>query len=227
MQLLGAPLSPFVKKARIVAAEKAIDYAYDPRPSPLGWPEGFERINPLKRVPALLPDPANPDYAINDSSAICAYFDRLKPEPALFPAAAEALGRALWIEEFCDSEMASKIGMGVFRPVFFNLASGKAADYEAAKAGFETVAKTLLTYLENQLDGKTWFAGDAFSIADIAVTCQLYSLSFVGFDIPATRFPNLAAHYQRCSARPSVAGLIADDQAFVAKAGWDLPKQDV
>ena len=67
MQLLGAPLSPFIKKVRIVAAEKAIDYDYDPRPSPLGWPGGFERINPLKRIPALLPDPSNPDYAINDS----------------------------------------------------------------------------------------------------------------------------------------------------------------
>jgi len=110
MQLLGAPLSPFIKKVRIVAAEKAIDYDYDPRPSPLGWPEGFERINPLKRIPALLPDPSNPDYAINDSSAICAYLDRLKPEPALFPAEAEALGRALWIEEFCDSELAAKAG---------------------------------------------------------------------------------------------------------------------
>ena len=227
MQLLGAPLSPFIKKVRIVAAEKAIDYDYDPRPSPLGWPEGFERINPLKRIPALLPDPSNPDYAINDSSAICAYLDRLKPEPALFPAEAEALGRALWIEEFCDSELAAKAGMGVFRPVFFNIATGKAADYEAAKVGFKGLAGSLLTYLEKQLDGKTWFAGDGFSIADIATTCQLYNLSFVGFDVPAARFPNLAAHYQRCSGRPSMAGLIANDQAFVAKAGFELPKQEL
>ncbi len=227
MQLLGAPLSPFVKKARIVAAEKGIEYDYDPRPSPLGWPEGYERINPLKRIPSLLLDPANPDYAINDSSAICAYLDRLKPEPALYPAEAEALGRALWIEEFCDSEMASKVGLGVFRPVFFNLATGKPADYEAATAGFELVAETFLSYLEKQLDGKEWFAGDHFSIADIAVTCQLYNLSFVGYDVPAARFANLAAHFQRCMARPSIAGLIADDQAFVAKAGFQLPKRDV
>ncbi|MDB4106523.1 glutathione S-transferase family protein [Alphaproteobacteria bacterium] len=227
MQILGAPLSPFVKKVRIVAAEKNIDYDYDPRPSPLGWPEGFERINPLKRIPALLPDPENPDFAINDSSPICAYLDRLSPEPALYPAAAEAYGRALWIEEFCDGDLAAKVGLGVFRPVFFNLAMGKPADYEAAKAGFKIVEDPYLTYLEAQIGEHDWFAGDAFSIADIAVTVQVYNLSFVGFDLPAARFPKLAAHFARCAARPSVAGLVADDKAFVAKAGLALPKQAI
>jgi glutathione S-transferase len=99
MKLLGSPLSPFVRKARIVAAEKNLDYDYDPRPSPLGWPEGFEKINPLKRIPALLPDSDNPDFAINDSSAICAYFDKLNPNPSLYPEAAVDYGRALWMEE--------------------------------------------------------------------------------------------------------------------------------
>ena len=128
MKLLGAPLSPFVRKAVIVAAEKNLDYEYDPRPSPLGWPEDFEKINPLKRIPALLPDADKPDFAINDSSAICAYFEKLQPEPALYPSAAEAYGRALWLEEVADTELANKVGMLVFRPVFFNLAAGKPAD---------------------------------------------------------------------------------------------------
>jgi glutathione S-transferase len=227
MQILGAPLSPFVKKVRIVAAEKNIDYDYDPRPSPLGWPEGFERINPLKRIPALLPDPANPDFAINDSSPICAYLDRLSPEASLYPTTAEAYGRALWIEEFCDSDLAAKVGLEVFRPVFFNLATGKPADYEAAKAGFQIVEDPYLTYLEAQLGEHTWFAGDAFSIADIAVTVQIYNLSFVGFALPGERFPKLSAHFARCAARPSMASLIEADQAFLAKSGLALPKQSV
>ena len=59
MKLFGAPLSPFVRKARIVAAEKGIDYELDPSPSPLtGFSDEFLALNPLKRIPALLPDPA-------------------------------------------------------------------------------------------------------------------------------------------------------------------------
>lgn len=226
MKLFGAPLSPFVKKARIVAAEKNLDYDYDRRPSPLGWTEGFEQINPLKRIPAFLPDADNPDFAINDSSPICAYLDRLSPENPLFPNDAEAYGRALWIEELADGELASRVGMEVFRPVFFNLATGKPADYDSAKKGFARVEEPCLKYLEKQLDGQEWFAGGAFSIADIAVACQLYNMALVGFDVPAARYPNLADLFARVSARDSMAKLISEDQAFFAKAGFDLPKQE-
>lgn len=224
MQLLGAPLSPFVRKARIVAAEKGIDYNYDPRPSPLGWPEGFEKINPLKRIPALLPDAANPDFAINDSSAICGYFEKLEPQPALYPSDAQAYGRALWFEEVADSDMAGKIGLGVFRPVFFNLATGKPADIETAKQGFEVVADSLLTYLEAQLGDSEYFAGDMFSIADIAITSQLMNLNLVGFGVPADRFAKLRAHYEHSIARPSIAQFVEQDAKAVAGFGITIER---
>lgn len=225
MKLLGSPLSPFVRKARIVAAEKNLDYDFDPRPSPLGWPEGFEKINPLKRIPALLPDSDNPDFAINDSSAICAYFDKLNPNPSLYPEAAVDYGRALWMEEVCDSELANKIGMGVFRPVFFNLASGKPADTKAAHAGFEVLAGVLLPYLQAQLGEREYMAGDAFSIADIALTTQLMNLNLVGFALPKDRFGPLRAHFERSIARPSIAHFIEQDKITVEKMGFQVERQ--
>lgn len=225
MLLMGAPLSPFVRKARIVAAEKGIEYDYDPKPSPLGWPDGYEKINPVKRIPALLPDAGNPDFAINDSSAICAYFEKLQPEPALYPDAAEAHGRALWLEELADAELAAKIGMGVFRPVFFNIATGKAPDVETATQGFEALAETLLSYLENQLGGQEYLAGDMFSIADIALTSQLMNLNLVGFAVPRDRFPNLRGHFERSIGRPSIAGFVAQDGAFIEKSGIVIERQ--
>lgn len=222
MKLLGAPLSPFVRKAVIVAAEKNLDYEYDPRPSPLGWTEDFEKINPLKRIPALLPDPDNITYAINDSSAICAYFEKLQPEPALYPSDAEAYGRALWLEEAADTDLANKIGMLVFRPVFFNLAAGKAADIDGAKDGFEKLSELLLPYLESQIGDADWFAGDMFSIADIAVASQLMNLNMVGFAVPEDRFPNLRAHYERCIERPSIAACIEGNEKFISKSGFKI-----
>lgn len=224
MKLLGAPLSPFVRKARIVAVEKSIDYEYDPKPSPMGWPDGYEKINPLKRIPSLLPDPSNPDFAINDSSAICAYFEKLVPTPALYPAEAEAYGRALWFEEVADTELAARIGMGVFRPVFFNVAVGKPADIEASKQGFDQLGEVLLPYLENQLGDQDWLAGNIFSIADIALFNQIHNLNMVGFGLPRDVYPNLRAHFERCCERPSIAGFIEQDEAFIAKMGFQIER---
>lgn len=224
MKLFGAPLSPFVRKAVVVAAEKGLEYEYDPRPSPLGWPEGFEAINPLKRIPALLPDPENTDFAINDSSAICAYFEKLQPEPALYPSEAEAYGRALWIEEVADSDLAGRVGMGVFRPVFFSLASGKPADIETAMQGFEVLGEVLLPYLENQLGDNEWFAGGMFSIADISLMSQIVNLDLVGFGLPKDRFPALRAHFERCIARPSIAPCIEQNNMFIEQAGFTIER---
>jgi glutathione S-transferase len=225
MKLLGSPLSPFVRKARIVAAEKNIAYDYDPRPSPLGWPEGFEAINPFKRIPALLPDGDNPDFAINDSSAICGYFEKHTPSPALYPEAALDYGRALWIEEVCDSDLAGRIGLGVFRPIFFNIASGKPADTKTAHAGFEVLAEKLFPYLQDQLGEAKYLAGEAFSIADVALTTQLMNLNLVGFALPKDRFGALRAHYERCIARPSVAQFIEQDQQMIEKMGIVVERQ--
>jgi len=226
MKLFGAPLSPFVRKARIVAAEKGIDYELDPSPSPLtGFSDEFLALNPLKRIPALLPDPARPDFAINDSSAICGYFEKLQPNPSVYPANAEDYGRALYFEELADTELAAQIGMGVFRPVFFNVATGKPADYETAGQGFEKLLNRLLAYLEDQLEGKTWLAGNDFSIADIAVTSQLFSAAHAGYEVPAARLPRLAGLMQNCLARETVAQFIEADLRFFNKMGMQLPKQ--
>jgi len=226
MKLLGAPLSPFVRKARIVAAEKGITYELDPSPSPLTGLDGdFAALNPLKRIPALLPDAARPDFAINDSSAICGYFEKLQPTPALYPADAEEYGRALYFEELGDTELAAQVGMGVFRPVFFNIATGKPADYDTASAGFDKLLNGLLAYVEGQLEGKNWLAGDMFSIADIAVVTQLINLGHVGYDLPAARLPRVAKLVQDCLARDSVAQFVEADTRFFAKMGIALPKQ--
>ena len=226
MKLLGAPMSPYVRKARVVALEKGIDYDYDPKPVPGNWPEGYTDINPLRLIPALLPDSDNPDFAINDSSPICAYFEKLVPEPSFYPADTVEYGRALWLEELSDSGLGPMIGLGCFRPVLFNIFAGKAPDYKAADEGFEALATRLLSYIEKQLQGD-WLAGNMFSIADIAVTSQLINLSHVGYEVPAARFPKLAAHFARCKTRDSFVGFLADDAKFFEKLGIDLPRRDV
>jgi len=112
----------------------------------------------------------------------------------------------------------------VFRPVFFNLAAGKPADIDSAKSGFEKLSEVLLPYLESQLGDADWFAGDMFSIADIAVTAQLMNLDMVGFAVPEDRFPRLRAHYTRCIARPSIAACVEGIEKFISTSGFKFER---
>ncbi len=225
MKLLGNPLSPFVRKARIVASEKGIEYDYDPRPGPTGWTDDYEKINPFMRIPALLPDPARLDFAINDSTAICAYFEKLEPTPALYPTDALAYGRALWLEEVADTDLAGTIGLGVFRPVFFNVFAGKPPDWEAADAGFAKLEKKLLPYLETASTDE-YFTGDSFSIADIAVATQFMNLRYAGYIVPSDKYPTLAGRLEKISTRPSIAAFIESDIKFWAKMKIEIPPRN-
>ena len=48
----GSSLSPFVRKVRVVMAEKGLEYTLDPV-SPFAPPPEFLEISPLKRIPAF------------------------------------------------------------------------------------------------------------------------------------------------------------------------------
>ena len=48
--LHGAPLSPFVRKARVALAEKGVDYELDPL-VPFGVADEYKKLSPLKKIP--------------------------------------------------------------------------------------------------------------------------------------------------------------------------------
>ena len=78
-KIIGAGLSPFVRKARIFFAEKGVPYEHEPL-VPFGVSAEYKRKSPLGRIPCLEHD----GRALPDSSVICAYLEKLQPEPALW-----------------------------------------------------------------------------------------------------------------------------------------------
>ena len=63
-----------------------------------------------------------------------------------------------------------------------------------------------LARLEKELEGKTWFGGTQFTLADITLAPALTgSLELLGLLPDATRYPNLAAWRDRIAARPAYA----------------------
>ena len=111
--LYGAPLSPFVRKADVVLREKNVPFELE-SVNIMPMPDWFKEISPARRIPVLRDKSVGEEGTqgtIPDSSAICAYLERKFPEPALYPSDPYLHGRAVWIEEFCDSELAGLVGM--------------------------------------------------------------------------------------------------------------------
>lgn len=81
MRLIGALTSPYVRKVRVVMAEKKLDYKFVPENV---WAEDttISASNPLGKVPCLIMDGVD---AVFDSRVIVEYLDTLSPVGKLIP----------------------------------------------------------------------------------------------------------------------------------------------
>ncbi|MEZ4354717.1 MAG: glutathione S-transferase family protein [Myxococcota bacterium] len=222
--LYGAPLSPFVRKADAFLREKAVPFELE-SVNILPMPDWFKEISPARRIPVLRDTDVGTEGrlgTIPDSSAICAYIERRFPDPALYPSGPYAYGRAMWLEEYCDSELTTTIGGGIFRPIQFARFQGKEPDVETAKATYAEKLPRHLDYLEGELGSNEFLIGDALSIADIALVCSLVQLELVAGALDASRWPGLAAMVARLSKRESFAPCIAICRKIVKQAPIDL-----
>ena len=217
IKILGANASPFVRKTRAFCAEKGIAYTLE-QINPFGPPPNWREISPLGRIPALDHD----GKIVNDSSIICAYLEKIHPEPALFPKEPYEYARATWIEEFMDGGVIPFAGPGVFRPMALQplLSGGKDPD-AAAIAGAEKVLAEnlapLFAYLESQLGSHEYFVGNRLSIADVSVASPFVNLRHAGYPPDTGQFPKLAAFVARMHARPSFKACIEEERPIFGK----------
>lgn len=214
-QLLGAPLSPFVRKVRVLCAEKDIPYELEAI-NPFAPPEGWSEISPLGRIPvlALIDDDASKRY-LPDSSVICAFLDQMHPEPPLIPSAPIARGEALWLEEYADSDLAVAIGRGIFQPMVFPRMRGEEPDRAKAEDTMQNRMPRFCAYLEAQIGEHEFLVEDRFSIADIAVATSFVNLAHAGFAVDGSRWPRLASFITRVHERPSFAACIAGERKML------------
>lgn len=206
LTVCGLAGSPFFRKVCAVLNEKGVAYDIE-NLSPFGAGDEFTKINPARRIPVLKDSDVGDDFVLPDSSAIVHYIERKHPENSLMPSDPVEYGRAMWFEEYADSEMASKIGLGVFRKVVFPQMAKQAPDLEGAIDVIRNTLPAIHDYIEGELEGKEWLAGDMFSIADISVAVQYGNLAFTGYAPSPERWPNLAAFMRRVGQKESFAGL--------------------
>ncbi|HEY1632879.1 MAG TPA: glutathione S-transferase family protein [Rhizomicrobium sp.] len=212
----GGSVSPFVRKVRVFLAEKGVEYQLE-QVSPFKPPPEFLAISPLKRIPVLRDTDQPEPNTLPDSSVICDYLEHKFPTPPLYPSDPMTRARALWYEEYADSVLAQTIGPGLFfERVVKKMMRGQ-PDEAACARTLQEKLPPLFDYLDNEIGTRRFFAGDAFSIADISVATMLVNFDHAGETLDAARWPGLAAYKEAIHNRPSFKALIDEETPFVQR----------
>lgn len=213
LTLYGAPLSPFVRKVRLYLLEKGLDYQLE-IVTPFGQPAWFRELSPLGRIPAM----RDGDVTLADSSVICQYLEEKHPQLSpLFGRDAEERARVRWLEKYSDYEVAPLATFGVFRNRALKPTMGQPCDEAAVQAALTDKLPPHFDYLEKSLGSAEYFVGERLTMADIAFTTQLINMEHGGERLDAERWPRLAAHYERITARDSVQAVVPGEQKMLAK----------
>ncbi|GJD47199.1 putative GST-like protein YibF [Methylobacterium cerastii] len=197
MIVYGTGYSPYVRKILVALAEKGASYEHVPCMFH-ALDTAFQAASPLGKIPAIDDD----GFKLADSSAILWYLERKHPEPALMPADAKALGRAIWFDKFGDTELFSPLIVAFRERVMKPTMMGKPCDEALVVKSLDTDLPPLFDHLEGEIAGE-YLAGDAFSIADISIAAGFYNFHLAEAKVDAARWPKLAAYVDRILARPS------------------------
>lgn len=203
MKIIEMKRAPNPRRVRIFLAEKGIDDVGFEQID-LGAGEhkvqGFKKINPMQRVPVLILDDGT---AIAESIAICRYFECIKPEPALFGRTPLEIARVEMWNRRMEHGFLFHVQQ-VFRHLHPAMAALEAPQVPAwAEANRPRVYETLC-FLDSELAGRPFIAGEDFSVADITAFVTIDLMKPAKLARPA-ELVHLARWHDAVSARPSAA----------------------
>lgn len=216
LKLYEHPLSPYVRKVKIVLYEKGIPFErvlVAPMTLKEGEPhfDAFAAASPRLEVPCLV----DGDFHCFDSTIIVDYIDDKWPDRPMLPARPEDRARARVVEELCDTVL-DAINWGLMEIRFFRRAEGVQAEQMIARAGVQLAA--VWDRLERDLEGRPWLSGDSFGRADASLIVHVVASSLFGFAL-GDRHPRLREWSARCLEVESVKRDQADLAAFMAGDG--------
>ena len=213
MILYGSTISPFVRKVVAFAAEKGIELEL----VPVGIGDSnpaFRAASPFGKMPAL----ADGDYGLADSSAIIHYLEAKYPDPEMIPADPKLRGRTIWFDEFADTLLFACGGKMFFNRIVAPRFLGREGDLAAADTAEREELPPLLDYLEGVIPDSGYLVDDRLTLADIAVASPFANFAHCGVKLDAARYPKAVAYTEAILARPSFAGSVERETAFLARA---------
>ncbi|MES2149263.1 MAG: glutathione S-transferase N-terminal domain-containing protein [Pseudomonadota bacterium] len=195
MKLIGSLASPYVRKVRVVLAEKKLDYTFELENV---W-TAETRIhlsNPLGKVPCLIMEDGSAMY---DSRVIVEYLDTLTPVCKLLPPnGRERADVKVW-EALTDGVTDAAVLVRLektLRPAEQQSAAWIERQMGKVHAG--------LAVMSTNLGESPFCKGNHYTLADVAVGC---TLGWLGFRFPEidwrADYANLARLFDKLSERAS------------------------
>jgi glutathione S-transferase len=215
--LHGVSLSPFVRKVRAVLAIKSIDYDLV-NVMPGAMDSEFLAKSPLSKIPVW----EEGDWALPDSSAICAYLERVEPTPALYPSDPREFATALFWEEYADTRIVDSCTPIFFQRVVQEKFFKQPGDEEIVRRHLDEVLPPVFDQIEELfIEGvleKITKTVDALSnqpitIATLSVWSPLVNLDHAGFEFDAKAWPKLAKFFEIMGGHPILAALVEEERA--------------
>jgi glutathione S-transferase len=195
MKLIGSVTSPYVRKVRVVLAEKKLDYVFELENV---WSPDtrITAANPLGKVPCLVMEDGSAMY---DSRVIAEYLDTLTPVCKLLPANSRDRANVKVWEALAD-------GVGDAAVLAYLERTQRPAELQSQAWIERQMGKVRngLQVMSDNLGEQPFCMGIHYTLADVAVGCVLgwLSLRFPAIDWRADH-PNLARLFDKLSERPS------------------------
>jgi len=195
MKLIGSLASPYVRKVRVVLAEKKLDYQFELEDV---WAKDttIDKLNPLGKVPSLVMEDGD---VLIDSRVMVEYLDTLTPVCKLLPPNGRDRADVKCWEALADGILDAAITVRlerIHRPPEQQSEAWMARQMRKVQLG--------LASLSDKLGESPYCAGIHYSLADVAVGCTLGWLSFRFPEINWREpHPNLGRLYDKLSERQS------------------------
>ena len=204
MKLIGSVTSPYVRKVRVVMAEKKLDFSLVLENV---WvPETtIQEVNPLGKIPCLVMEDGSTLY---DSRVIAEYLDTISPVCKLLPPNGRDRTEVKVWEALADGVLDAAI-------LVFLERRERPPEQQSQKWIDRQLGKVHagLREMSVKLGESNYCMGTHYSLADVAVGCALGWLAFRFPDIDwRGDYPNLARLFDKLSERAS----FRDTVPFVA-----------
>ena len=194
MKLIGSLTSPYVRKVRVVMAEKKLECQFELEDV---WSPDttIQTYNPLGKVPCLVMEDGG---ALFDSRVIVEYLDTLSPYNRLIPQAGRERAAVRCWEALADDVLDAAVT--VFK-------ERQRTAEQISQTWIERQLQKINASLKTMSDGlgeQAFCRGTSASLADIALGCALAYLNFRFAEIEWRQtYPNLATLHDKMAARAS------------------------
>ncbi len=197
MKLIGSASSPYVRKVRVVMAEKRLDYQFVAEDV---WAAAstIASSNPLGKVPCLVMEGGE---AMFDSRVIVEYLDTLSPVGKLIPPPGRERAEVKTWEALADGVMDAGV-LWRLEAAWPGRADGERSAAWIARQRAKVTAG--VAAMAKGLADKPFCSGIHLSLSDVAVGC---ALGWIGFRHPQVDWRgehiNLARLYDKLMLRAS------------------------